>query len=321
MNTKNTEFTVNADGTSKEYSAQKKKPSDQQTENDKQKTASGIKASEETQEQINSYVTSLITTAAAPYTKVSDMDLGNKLQVFHAASQGIQDKQLVSAADLAYKTINSKLTASIQTHMNHAETHFSNKQCYYKDEDSKCLGDLKFVNPSLYLKSLNDSHSDAARMITPADKTLGYKFFMIRAVIKSMARSLEPDWVVTFKEGSSKSYDSHNVLDSFNYIDKTKNEIKGHNGVKINRDAGDILKADKAEVEKIIQNVFDEFLSDCNQLKVTTKMHHQVTVCQNINKVGDPDYFLELLTCLEIFNLATTTGFCKELEYEDDFDL
>ena len=74
----------------------------------------------------------------------------------------------------------------------------------YKNEDNKCLGDLKFVNPSLYLKSLNDSHSDAARMITPADKTLGYKFFMIRAVNGPMARSLEPDWVVTFKEGSSK---------------------------------------------------------------------------------------------------------------------
>jgi hypothetical protein len=293
---------------------------DGQTLNDQQKTGAGMNQAKETQEQINKYVNSLITTAFAPYVKVSDMDLGNQMQVFMAASQGIQDKQLVSAADIAYKTINNKLTASMKIHMNHAETSFANKQCYYRGEDKECLGDLKFINPSLYLKSLDGSHSDIGRMITPADKTLAYKFFMIRAVIGDMARTLEPDWVVTFKEGSSAGYKGNDVLDTFEYIDKNQNRIFGHNGVKINKDAAKILKADKVEVDMIVHNVFDEFISDCNQLKATTKLHHQVTVCQNINEITDPDYFLDLLTCLEIFNLATTAGFCRELVYEEEFE-
>jgi hypothetical protein len=293
--------------------------SDQSEKFDK-KTGAGMKQAQATQEHITGYVNSLIVSSVAPYIKVSEVNLGNHMQVFYAAAQGINDKQLIAAADMAYDVIDKKLTASIKTHMNYIETSFANKRCYYKDNEGKCLGDLKFNNPSIYLKSLQESHSDSARMISPSDKTLSYKFFMIRAVIGEYARSLEPDWVVTFKENSDKSYTGNDVLDSFEYISAKSEKMTGHNGLKINREAGKILKTDKLEVDKIVHNVFDEFITDCNKLKITTSLHHQVTVCQNVNEVGDPDYFLELLTCLEIFNLATTAGFCKELEYEESFD-
>jgi hypothetical protein len=295
--------------------------SDQSEKFDK-KTGAGMKQAQATQEHITGYVKSLIVNSIAPYVKVSEVDLGNHMQVFYAASQGINDKQLISAAKMAYDTIGKKLTASIKTHMNYIETSFANKNCYYfdKDAESKCLGDLKFNNPSIFLKALQESHSDTARMISPADKTLAYKFFMIRAVIGDYARKLEPDWVVTFKEDSSKSYTPHDVLDSFEYISPKSEKMTGHNGVKVNQASAKILTKDKLEVDKIVHNVFDEFIADCNKLKITTSLHHQVTVCQNVNEVGDPDYFLELLTCLEIFNLATTAGFCKELEYEEDFN-
>jgi hypothetical protein len=287
------------------------------------KVGEGMKQAQATQEHISGYVKSLIVSSIAPYVKVSDIDLGNHMQVFYAASQGINDKQLIAAADMAYDVINKKLTAAIKTHMNYIETSYANKNCYYKESDKgkDCLGDLKFNNPTIYLRSMQESHSDSARMISPADKTLAYKFFMIRAVIGDYARKLEPDWVVTFKENGDKSYTSHDVLDTFEYVNAKSEKMTGHNGVKVNRVAGDILKADKVEIDRVVHNVFDEFITDCNKLKVTSSLHHQVTVCQNVNEMGDPDYFLELLTCLEIFNLATTAGFCKELDYEDDFEL
>jgi hypothetical protein len=290
----------------------------QKSSNDK-KVGEGMKQAQATQEHISGYVKSLIVSSIAPYVKVSQINLGDHMQVFYAASQGINDKQLIAAADMAYDVINKKLTAAIKTHMNHMETSYANKNCYYKEKD--CLGDLKFNNPTIYLRSMQESHSDSARMISPADKTLAYKFFMIRAVIGDYARKLEPDWVVTFKEDGDKSYSSHDVLDTFEYVNAKSAKITGHNGLKINKEAGNILKADKAEVDRVVHNVFDEFITDCNKLKVTSSLHHQVTVCQNVNEMGDPDYFLELLTCLEIFNLATTAGFCKELAYEEDFDL
>ena len=115
-----------------------------------------MKQAQATQEHITGYVKSLIVNSIAPYVKVSEVDLGNHMQVFYAASQGINDKQLISAAKMAYDTIGKKLTASIKTHMNYIETSFANKNCYYvdKDAESKCLGDLKFNNPSIFLKAL-----------------------------------------------------------------------------------------------------------------------------------------------------------------------
>lgn len=285
-----------------------------------EKTGADMEEAEAAQEHITSYVKALIVNSIAPYIKVSEVNLANHMQVFHAASQGINDKQLISAAKMAYDTIDKKLTASVKTHMNYIESSFANKGCYYQDSEHQCIGDLKFNNPTIYLKALQESHSDKSRMISPADKTLAYKFFMIRAVIgEEYARKLEPDWVVTFKKHSTKPYKAHDVLDSFNYMNAKSSEMTGHNGNKINKEAAHILIRDRLEVDQIVHNVFDEFIADCNKLKVTTKLHHQVTVCQNVNEVGDPDYFLELLTCLEIFNLATTAGFCKELEYEEDF--
>jgi hypothetical protein len=270
-----------------------------------------------TQSQINKYVTSLITTAVGPHFKVSEMDLGNQMQVFVAASLGIRDKQIVSAADLAFKTIRDKLDATIKTHLNHVEASYTNKHCYYKDTENKCLGDLKFENPTIFLKSLDPSHADVGRMITPTDRLLAYKFFMFRETIKEFARKLEPDWVVTFSEDKSTIYTRHDVLNSFLYIDNEKTKFKGHTGNKVNIKAWKILSSEIKEVENIIKSVFEEYSSDCNQLKTTTDMGHQITVCQNLNEVTDPDYFLNLLTCLETFNLATTAGFCKDTEYED----
>ena len=239
------------------------------------------------------------------------------MQVFVAASLGIRDKQVVSSSDLAFRTIKDKLDAAIKTHLNHVESSHTNKQCYYKDPEKGCLGDLKFINPSIFLKSLDPSHADVGRMITPTDRLLAYKFFMFREAIEDFARKLEPDWVVTFREGSDKKYTRHNVLDTFKYFDSNKNAILGHKGGKVNADAWNILKAEIKEVEQIIKGVFEEYSNDCNTLKTTTDMSHQVTVCQNLNEVTDPDYFLNLLTCLETFNLATTAGFCKDTEYED----
>ena len=241
------------------------------------------------------------------------------MQVFIAASQGIHDKQLIAAAKMAYDVIHLKFDAVVKTHINLMETSFANQACYYKEGD-KCLGDLSFVNPSIYLRSMDPSHSDSGRMITPADKNLAYKFFMIRGVVGAFARKLEPDWVVTFKQTSMKTYGNNDVLGAFKYINAQSAEIKGHSGGAPNQVAIQILKADKSEVEKLVYNVFEEFTADCNKLKETTTLHHQVTVCQNRIDIGNPDYFLELLTCLEMFNLVTQGSYCKELVYAEEFD-
>ena len=114
---------------------------------------------------------------------------------------------------------------------------------------------------------------------------------------------------MTFQEGSDRKYTTHNVLDTFKYVDSNKNAILGHKG---NKEACDILKSEIKEVEQIIKGVFEEYSDDCNKLKATTNPHHQATICTNIYKEETyPDYFLNLLTCLEIFNIAAAPGFCQ----------
>ena len=235
----------------------------------------------------------------------------NALASISDAISDAANKSELYAAELAYKIIRTKLTASIKTHMKHAESSFANIECYYKNTENECLGDLKFINPHLYLTRL-DSDDDFGIMITPADRLLAYKFFMFREAIQDFARKLEPDWVVTFKEGSSAPYTRHDVLDSFKYVDSNQNAILGHKGNKVNKEAWDILKSEIKEVEQIIKGVFEEYSDDCNKLKVITNPHHQATICTNIYKEEtDPNYFLNLLTCLETFNIAAAPGFCQ----------
>ena len=244
-------------------------------------------------------------------TKFHIKEYKDALASISDAISNAADKSELYAAELAYKIIRTKLTASIKTHMKHAEFNFANKHCYYKNTENECLGDLKFINPNLYLTRF-DSDDDFGRMITPTDKTLAYEFFTIRLVIGDMARTLEPDWVVTFKMGGKKGYTGHDVLDTFEYVDSNQNAIFGHKGKKVNKEAWDILKSEIKEVEQIIKGVFEEYSDDCNKLKATTNPNHQATICTNIYKEEtDPDYFLNLLTCLETFNIAAAPGFCQ----------
>lgn len=223
-----------------------------------------------------------------------------------------KSKELLNKADIAYKTIAPKMMGSIKTHLNH-------RAADYNDKVTNDLGLLKFVKPTLYLKHISNKDS-VAQMISPSDDALAYSFLMFRAISGINARKLEPSFQVSFQKNAEKSYDANDILDSFLYK-KNNLEVLGHNtDGSPNSDALNILKNDKAEVADIVKNVFKKYIYACNNLKNSEEIY-QVTVCNSYTDYSSPDYFTDMLTCLEIFNIAALPEFCKEKPDYQHIDL
>lgn len=243
-----------------------------------------------------------------------NQDYHDYVKEYESAMEIAKNSSSLFATKMVYESLIHKLMMSIKSHMNYTQYSFENKNCYYKDEERECIGDLKFINPFVYLRNLVNGHDDLAKIITPADEALAYMFFMIRAIEGVNARDFQSDFIITFKEGSNHGYSAHDVLDTFSYLNEHQETIYGHIGNRVNKDAAKVLKADKAEVDKLIHNVLHEFSSECNQLKSVTNPSYQSAICERaISTPESPDYQFELFNCLEVFNLVQLDGFCPAL--------
>lgn len=261
---------------------------------------------------VDHYLTTL--NQRLPFKKVSATNLDSVSEMMEVASKGIESKELLNKADIAYKIIAPKMMGSIKTHLNH-------RAADYNDKVPNDLGLLKFIKPTLYLKYMSRTNEGSVpQMISPSDDALAYSFLMFRAISGANARKLEPSFQVSFHRDAEKSYDANDILDTFLY--KKKNlEILGHNADgSANQDALNILKNDKTEVADIVKNVFKKYIYACNDLKNAEEIY-QVTVCNSYTDYSSPDYFTDMLTCLEIFNLAALPEFCKEKPVYQYIDL
>jgi hypothetical protein len=270
-------------------------------------------------EILKSYTSALATTTTVQM-KTSSLDLANREQMAMHARVGIQDKHDIQVAESNYKSLNYKIVGQIKAHLNHM-----NKA--YIDGVYGQLGGLYFNNPSLFLKSLDAMTNEilGESAITTANDYLAYSFLMFRTVSGKKAHNFQPQYVVTFDKDSKKNYNSNDILSTFKYA-KDGGEVDAfvttNTGKKKANDlALSILKADKEEISSILKNTFREFVHECNVLKQTSA-ENAGTVCRTFTDVTSPDYFLELTTCLEIFNLARDKNLCGEVEYEnEDWDL
>ncbi len=261
----------------------------------------------------NAYAAGL--TTYVKKAKTSELDLSNEMEVSFHASKGVGEKQLMDQAMENYHTISKKLNGLVKTHLNQMDQSFIHK--------STESGDLKFVKPSFYLSKFDVDSGEiiGPQAVTTGNTNLAYSFLMFRQVSKSKAYDFQPDYILSFfNKKTAKSYTDHDVLDTFEYL-KDGLTIYGHTTTKtgskaVNKQAADILKADVTEVKDIIKNTFSEFAYACNILRETSD-YTQKTVCKSFSDVSSPDYFIELLTCLETFNLARNPALCQDMVYED----
>lgn len=259
----------------------------------------------------NQYASALVSTRDYK-TKTSELDLSNRAQVAMHAQIGIQDKQLLDEAVREYQLLNVKLVAQVKTHLNHMQKKFIAKEF---GEHS-----LSFQRPAMYLSSLEDGEVKAEMPITTANDYLAYSFLMFREVSGSQAYDFQPNFIVSFKSRSKTAYSKPDLLNTFKYNvngEQIQAFINTNKNTKApNKEAVSILKEDKTEVEGILKNTFAEYAHSCNLLKSTTDQNARLA-CVSFSDAASPDHFLELHTCLEIFNLAKNDALCGEIVYEE----
>ena len=207
----------------------------------------------------------------------------------------VAEKYQISILAHYHSSVFPKIISRIKIHLNQIQ------KTFFKKESNVVA--LSFLKPSLYLSSVEDGESP----ITATDDYLAYAFLMFRMVSGSQAYNFQPGYVVSFKKGYTDSYTNYDLINTFKYAQggssleafvTTKDNKKSPNP-----EAWKILKADKVEVEGILKNTFTEHDNACNSLKGASD-HNARLVCVDFSNNLSPDYFLELFTCLEVFNLA-----------------
>jgi hypothetical protein len=209
--------------------------------------------------------------------------------------------------------LSKKLLSNIQKHIQAMDLAFNQKQIFYPG-----LGNLEYVQKSIYVKNLAETDGDANfQSILPYDKAISYQFFMFRAITSDKKFELPAKHIITFDKTSDHMYSQLDVLQSFNYQDTNLNMIQSHTGPKVNKDAVMLLKEEKLELVKIIKDVFEDYQIQCNSLKhIDPTYKNQIVqqVCSTKYDSTDIDFFLNYATCREIFTLASLDEFCPDLD-------
>jgi hypothetical protein len=231
------------------------------------------------------------------------------------ARNGVEEGHLIEEAKREYQKLYLKLTGQIKTHLNHMQKNYINQANYDN-------GDLSFQKPSLYLGEIgSEGKSVAEQAITTGNDYLAYSFLMFRQVSGKSAYTFEPNYIVSFLKAGTKSYNNNDLLNTFKYtkkgleIEPFETSKEGKKTPK--KEVIEILRNDKLEVEQVLKNTFSEYAHACNILKETNDYNLKV-VCAFYSDHSSPDYFLELFTCLEVFNLAKNPSLCGSVIYADE---
>jgi hypothetical protein len=257
--------------------------------------------------------------------KISETNLYDVQEVIGEATNGVEDKQLINHASMAYLTISTMLFNRIQNHVRGLHSKFidSNYMTYP-------VGKLDFKTTELYL---NNTRTNSVMVISSSnDVAYTYQFLMLRSInigitkgkvlsISNGGETFMGDYQLSFDKYNSKFTD-FDFLRSFSYQNTDKIEINAMTkDRKPNTEASAILKADIAEVKETIRSTFDYHIDDCNVLK-KAQLPHPTIVCSSFAKLSDSDAAIKFITCREIFELARTKPeLCGELPQDDEFEL
>jgi hypothetical protein len=229
----------------------------------------------------------------------------------------------------SFRLLKSKIDIEVKKHINDMDLAVKQGSLMYKGH-----GSLSYKSKNFYVVELvNDQDSNKSQKnyspIQPSlDKSLGYEFFMLRLINGDKKFDTAPNYKVVFDKQNYEPYDKGDVVGLFEY----------HNGntfiqafetigdtIKVNDAATKILKEDKQELTGILKVVFNTYNKQCNDLKsVTHAIREDLStgICQTIYDHEDQDFFIQYVTCKEIFTLAYDDAFCptKKFVHTDILD-
>jgi hypothetical protein len=255
--------------------------------------------------QVQSYVGAL--ELAAKKTKVSELNFQDINAVVLEASRGVNDKIEGAKVNGAYNTLFMRLHSAIKIHLNHMNEDYEKRVGLEKA--------MAFENPAMYL-----SDSDGKRtQVSPSDPSLSYLFLMTRIITKDNARQLLPHFKLSFGKDALTDYQPIDVIKSFKYSMAGQDldiYLTGNNKRSLNEQVKEMFQDNAKEVNNIVKNIFNVVADQCNTIKEATEIQ-AVTACQADTHITSPDFFINMLTCLEVFNLAKQPTYCPELQEEE----
>jgi len=255
--------------------------------------------------QVQSYVGAL--ELAAKKTKVSELNFQDINAVVLEASRGVNDKIEGAKVNAAYNTLFMRLHSAIKIHLNHMNEDYEKRVGLEKA--------MAFENPAMYLWNSDGKSTQ----VSPSDPSLSYLFLMTRVITQDNARQLLPHFKLSFGKNALDDYKTLDVIKSFKYstngqdIDIFLNENGKRN---LNTQVKTIFQDNAKEVNSIVKNIFNVVADQCNTLKEAIEIQ-AVTACQADTHITSPDFFINMLTCLEVFNLAKQPTYCPELKEEE----
>ena len=152
---------------------------------------------------------------------------------------------------------------------------------------------------------------------------------MFRLINGENSYKTEPNYKIVFDRKSYKSYSKADLVRMFQYRDDNGNEVHSLEGdthaPTINNAAVKILIEDKKKLTDLLKNVFNTYNKQCNDLK---SIDHAIReglstgICQSRYDHEDQDFFIQFVTCKEIFTLAYDDAFCptKQFVHTDMLD-
>ena len=232
-----------------------------------------------------------------------------------------------------FRFLSKKLDVLIKQHLKKLDIYYDQNKAIYSG-----VGGLKYNGNIFFLKELHNEEARGVPVSPSNDDSLGCKFFMYRLITSSKAYNIKdaegnsqsreykisPTHIVTFDKKTNKSYSAVDVMTQFKYVDESGNDIETHIGNGVNRKAFNVMVAEREGLKNIIKDVFAQYQMHCNRLKIVDDAYKEAMIkvtCASIYEHGDQDYFIQYVTCRELFTLASLDDLCPiKHETTDYFD-
>lgn len=241
--------------------------------------------------------------------KISALDLSDPAVVAKYRDQGAGDAIAGSRVKTSYERLFKELSASIKLHLNLMEK----TPVVQSKEDQQDIF-MKFVPPEIKFHA-SDTQNIQSTNIVSTDPSLSFTFLMLREIEKSNAKALG-NYTISINLGKvGNMYKQLDVVSTFDYIKNGEplNVVKKDSQGKVaaNQDVKLAFQAEVTEVTAIVKNVLNINFEECNVLKVATDKF-QTDACSTHISQAAPEFFLDFLTCNEIFNLVSVTQYCPD---------
>ena len=198
----------------------------------------------------------------------------NKLMLLNSQDMTHQRRADIPKISVAYEGVHDLFVHQIKIHLGKSKK-------------------LIFNQPLLYFKAIDDGCVVADNSF---ESDLRYIFLSLTNINgKANNSQIKNGYILTFDKGGNVHYSYNNFINLF-FFNKDAQivpsiELESKN---------DLVQEDQNEVKQIFKKILESYSDSYNILK-NVPQDYQEIICHTLLDISHADYYVELITCLEIF--------------------